>query len=70
MKAEIEIIAGWDAFTPFAVHQWSAGRDSGALLETFRTRRQAVRYALAYARRHDMDLHSAPVLPFSGRATA
>ena len=69
MADEVEIVAGWDGHHRFAVHTWSASGDSGQLIETFETRRDAVCFARRFAREHDMQLHFAPVVPLErGRA--
>ena len=71
MTHEVEVVSDWDGgHHPFAVYTWSPSGDSGALLASFSTRRQAYRYALAFARKHGMEMPSAEVLPFKRRAEA
>ena len=71
MTHEVEVVTDWDGgHHPFAVYTWSQSGDSGALLASFPTRRQAYRYALAFARKHGMEMPSAEVLPFKRRAEA
>lgn len=70
MTHEVEVLTGWDGANPFAVYAWSPSGDSGALLASFPTRRQAYRFALAFARKNDMHMHTARILPFKRRARA
>ena len=71
MTHEVEVLSDWDGgHHPFAVYTWSPSGDSGALLASFATRRQAVRYAVRFARKHGMEMQSAEILPFKRRANA
>ena len=70
MTHEVEVLTGWDGANPFAVYAWSPSGDSGALLASFPTRRQAVRYAVRFARKHGMEMQGATILPFKRRARA
>lgn len=65
MSGEVEILSGWDAAHPFAVMHWNRHRDSGWCVDSFRNRRDAVRYALAYAREHGCEIHHAEIILLS-----
>ena len=67
---EIEIVGGWDGPRPFAVYSWSASGDSGALLETFHTRQEAVSFAATLEKCLGWNLHSANVVPRKAKGGA
>lgn len=69
VRGFVEILPG-DALNPFSVMDWSASGDSGWLAGTFRTRREAVIFAVRYARENCRDLPSAKVVPFAREVIA
>ena len=54
--AYVEIVPGWDAANLFAVMDWSTSGDSGWCAGTYKTRGEAVRFAVAYAKAHNREL--------------
>ena len=64
----VEIIPNWDAANLFAVMDWSTSGDSGWCAGTYKTRGEAVRFAVAYAKANNREMLSAEILPFPGAA--
>lgn len=61
VRGYLEILPGWDALNQFAVMDWTASGDSGWMAGAFKTRREAVVFAIRYARENNRELPTATV---------
>lgn len=65
VRGYVEIVEGWDAFHDFAVMDWSESGDSGCIVGSFGTRREAVTCAIRHARQFGRELPSAKIIPLT-----